>query len=383
MKFSLIKRNWIFLLTVLLCCVVVSCVNTEQEQVNYREGLTNFNANEYPNENITDGPYIFYENDETILKWIEANHVISKKLTDKNFHEIKDNFGFELKPEWISQKNEPIDYKQEFKDVDRILAISDIHGQYKLFVKLLREYNVIDEENNWIFEDGHLMIVGDIFDRGPQVNEALWLVFKLSHQALESGGRLHYLMGNHEEMVINKDHRYVNEKYLKTAEKLNLSYEQLYAKNTLIGNWLYIKPIMIQINDILFVHAGISPKVVEKGYSAEEINRIFAEEIIGKTKQETEQDSVLSFLRGSDGPIWYRGYFRDANLDQVQVNEILKHFNMNHIVVGHTSQKSIVSLFQNRIFGVDSSIKNGKYGEVLIYDKGDFFRGTIKMTPDF
>jgi hypothetical protein len=383
MNTNLIKSKWFLVSLIFLLFSTVSCVDSGQEKIDYREGLSNFNPNEYPNKNISDGPYFFYENDELILKWLEEDQVVKHTINDKNFDVIEANFGMQLKPEWLSRNSKPIDYKQEFKDVDKIIAISDIHGQYKLFVKLLREYNIIDENNNWSFGTGNLIIVGDIFDRGPQVNEALWLVFKLSHQALESGGKLHYLMGNHEEMILNKDHRYVNDKYLASAKKLNLTYEQLFTENTVIGNWLRTKPVIIQINDVLFVHAGISPEFIEKGFTAEQANRIFLNDIIGKTKAETKHDTVLSFLRGSEGPIWYRGYFRDDELDRDKVDLILKHFNKKHIVVGHTSQVSIVSLFRNRIFGVDSSIKNGKYGEVLIYDKGDFFRGTIKMTPDY
>ncbi len=355
--------------------------SSQKDEINLRQGLSEFDAGEYSNKNITDGPYIFYQDEETILKWIEKDDVIEHIITKSNFNIIEKNFGFKLKPEWINPKNEAIDYKQEFENVDKIIAISDIHGQYKLFVKILREYNVIDEDNNWSLGGGHLMIVGDIFDRGPQVNEALWLVYKLENQAKESGGKLHYLIGNHDEMIINKDHRYLNEKYIATASKMNLGYEELFSENTLIGRWLRSKPVIIQINDILFVHAGISPELVEKGFTAQQVNKIFLTDILGKTKFETKHDSVLTFLRGRKGPIWYRGYFNDSSLDNEQIDKILNHFKKKHIVVGHTSQESIVSLFRNKVFGVDASIKNGKYGEVLIYDKGDFFRGTIKMTP--
>ena len=383
MSRNFLKSKWFLMSLIFLLVSTISCVDSGQEKIDYREGLSSFNPNDYPNKDITDGPYFFYENNELVLKWLEKDEVVKHTISDKNFDVIEANFGMQLKPEWLSENSDPIDHKQEFKDVDKIIAISDIHGQYKLFVKLLREYNIIDKDNNWSFGNGNLIIVGDIFDRGPQVNEALWLVFKLSHQALESGGKLHYLMGNHEEMIINKDHRYVNDKYLASAKKLNLTYDQLYAENTVIGSWLRTKPVIIQINDVLFVHAGISPEFVEKGFTAEQANRIFLNDIIGKTKAETEHDSVLKFLRGSNGPIWYRGYFRDEELNRDKVDAILRHFNKKHIVVGHTSQTSIVSLFRNRIFGVDSSIKNGKYGEVLIYDKGDFFRGTVKMTPSY
>ncbi len=379
--FLRIKRHSI--LVIFLILIIASCSDVEKKEIDYREGLTSFDANEYPNKNITDGPYVFYENGEIILKWIEDEKVVQETITNENLGIIKDNFGFKFKYDWLTQKNDPIDYKQEFRDVDRIIAISDIHGQYKLFVKILRENNIIDDDNNWSFGTANLIIVGDIFDRGPQVNEALWLVYKLEQQAQEVGGQVHYLMGNHEEMIINKDFRYVNDKYLATANKLDLGYEQLFGENTLIGQWLRTKPVIIQINDILFVHGGISPEFVEKGFTAEQVNNIFLNQILGKTKDEIKQDSVLNFLRGSNGPIWYRGYFYDEELDRNKVDMILNHFNKKYIVVGHTSQESIVSLFRNRIFGVDASIKNGKYGEVLIYDKGDFFRGTIRMTPEY
>lgn len=354
-----------------------------QRDIDLNQNLATFNADEYPNKDITDGPYIFYENDEIIIKWIEKNKIVQNKITESNFNLIKDNFGFDLKLEWLKKDINHIDYKQEYKNINKIISLSDIHGQYKLFVKILREYDVIDENNNWSFGNGHLVIVGDIFDRGSQVNEALWMVFKLEHQARAKGGGLHYTIGNHEEMVINKDLRYVNKKYLESAEKMNLTYDMLFAENTLMGNWLRRKPVILQLNDILFVHGGISPEIVEKDFSAEQINKEFINNIIGFTKAETAQDSTLTFLRGSKGPIWYRGYFKDENLGKEDIDKILQHFNKKHIVVGHTSQKSIISLFNNRIFGVDSSIKNGKYGEILFYQNGEFYRGPIKLMSKY
>lgn len=379
---DLLKVN-VLVISVSIFFVIQSCSDSKQKVFDPREDLSGFDAGEYPNKNITDGPYVFYEDGETILKWIETDQVVEKSITDKNSDLLEDNFGIELKPEWFIPKDETVDYKQEFKDVDRIVAISDIHGQYKVFVKILREYQIIDEHNNWSFGKGHLIIVGDIFDRGPQVNEAFWLVYKLEDQAKEAGGKVHYLMGNHEEMIINKDFRYVNDKYLATAKLMNLEYDQLFNEKTLIGRWLRTKPVIIQINDILFVHAGISPEFVEQGFTSEQVNRIFLNEILGKTREEIRKDTILNFLRSSNGPIWYRGYFNDETLNRDQVDVILDHFDKKHIVVGHTSQECIVSLFRDRIFGVDSSIKNGQYGEVLIYDKGDFFRGTIKMSVAF
>lgn len=376
-----IKYNALFLLTFLF--LGFSSCKVEKKAVALNTGLSNFEAGEYPNKSITDGPYVFHDKGEIILKWLEKDTIIEHTLTASNFHLIKDNFGLELKLEWLKKNNTPIDHKQDHKNINKIIALSDIHGQYNLFVKILRAYDVIDDNNNWSFGDGHLVIVGDIFDRGSQVNEVLWMVYKLEHQAIAKGGGLHYTIGNHEEMIINKDIRYVNDKYLQSATQLNLSYDQLYAENTLMGNWLRRKPVIVQLNDIVFVHAGISPEVAQKNYTVEFINKTFTNEILGRTKAETAKDSTLSFLRGSKGPIWYRGYFKDKDLRHEDIDTILKHVGKKHIVVGHTSQQSIVSLFKNRIFGVDSSIKNGKYGEVLIYENGNFYRGPIKLPSKY
>ena len=366
-------------ISILLVLVLTSCA-TGHNDINHRLGLSNFDAKEYPNKDITDGPYLFYKDGDVIAKWMEKDLLVEKPISEKkDFRFMKRNFGFELKAEWLKQ-NQAIDYKQEFKDVDHFIAISDIHGQYKMFVKILREYNIIDRNNNWIFGNKHLVIVGDIFDRGDQVNECLWLVYQLEHQAAELGGRVHYLIGNHEEMALNKDLRYVNEKYNPIAEKLDLSYDQLFGKNTVLGQWLRTKPVILQINDVLIVHGGVSPEFVDKGFKAEEVNKIFTTELIGKTRKEIKQDSVLKFLKGSYGPIWYRGYFGGKDLTNDKVDYVLDYFGKKNIIVGHSTRESITTHFGNRIFGVDSRIKGGDYGEVLIYDKGDFFRGTIKMS---
>jgi hypothetical protein len=252
-----------------------------------------------------------------------------------------------------------------------------MHGQYHLSVELLRKYGVIDNQNNWSFGSGHLVVNGDIFDKGAKTTEILWLVYKLKNQAEASGGKVHYLIGNHELMVLNKDLRYINEKYLSTEKMMATSYDLLFSESTIIGQWLKTSPIILSINDILFVHAGISSEFVEQGISQESVNKVFQNEIIRELDDVIENDSLLSFLIGRKGPVWYRGYFRDSTFTEKKLDRILEYFDKKHIVVGHTSFDSIVSLFDGKILGIDASIKKGKYGELLIYENGKFYRGTL------
>lgn len=331
-----------------------------------------------PKTNITDGPYIFVEDSIVIVKWIEQNILFEVSIFDNDYSIIKENFGFDLDTSNLFMNNdETIDYNQCFNNIENIIAISDMHGQYYLSVELLKKYGVIDNQNNWSFGSGHLVVNGDIFDRGDKTTEILWLVYKLKNQAEASGGKVHYLMGNHELMVVNKDLRYINEKYVLTEKMMATSYDLLFSENTVIGKWLRTSPIILSINDVLFVHAGISPEFIEKEYTQQGVNFVFQNRIMGKEEVVIENDSLLSFLIGRKGPVWYRGYFRDSTFTEKKLDRILEYFDKEHIVVGHTSFDSIVSLFGGKILGIDASIKKGEYGELLIYENGKFYRGTL------
>lgn len=331
-----------------------------------------------PKTNITDGPYIFVEDSIVIVKWIEQNILFEVSIFDNDYSIIKENFGFDLDTSNLFMNNdETIDYNQCFNNIENIIAVSDMHGQYYLSVELLKKYGVIDNQNNWSFGSGHLVVNGDIFDRGDKTTEILWLVYKLKNQAEASGGKVHYLMGNHELMVVNKDLRYINEKYVLTEKMMATSYDLLFSENTVIGKWLRTSPVILSINDVLFVHAGISPEFIEKEYTQQGVNFVFQNRIMGEEEVVIENDSLLSFLIGRKGPVWYRGYFRDSTFTEKKLDRILEYFDKEHIVVGHTSFDSIVSLFGGKILGIDASIKKGEYGELLIYENDKFYRGTL------
>ena len=67
----------------------------------------------------------------------------------------------------------------QFEDVDRIVAISDIHGAYDAMVRTLQNAGVIAEDLAWSGGETHLVIVGDILDRGPNSRDAMDLLIRL------------------------------------------------------------------------------------------------------------------------------------------------------------------------------------------------------------
>ena len=95
-------------------------------------------------------------------------------------------------------------------DARRVVAISDVHGAYDAMVATLQNAAVIDEETAWVGGDTHLVIVGDLLDRGPRSRDAMDLMMRLEDEALAAGGQVHVLIGNHEMMNMIGDLRYVS-----------------------------------------------------------------------------------------------------------------------------------------------------------------------------
>jgi UDP-2,3-diacylglucosamine pyrophosphatase LpxH len=306
---------------------------------------------------ITDGPYIFITSDSLIEKRIIKGKLETKTAALQTMRSQFDNES------------------STFTNASKIAALSDIHGQYDVAKTILKNNGIIDAEDNWAYGDGHFVIVGDIFDRGPNVTELLWLIFKLETQAEQAGGKVHYLLGNHEYMVMQNDLRYINKKYRQTERILRTHYDQLYSNETVLGKWLRSKATILKIDNYLFVHAGISLNFIESGIDLEATNQKMRQSLL-EEQTEAKWDSIYNKYYNSEGPIWYRGYFSE-DFKKSQLKKILKTLQVDHIIVGHTSQKQIESLFGNKIFAVDTSIKNGVSGELLFIENGNFYRGTM------
>ncbi|MCP5091381.1 MAG: hypothetical protein GY949_10710 [Gammaproteobacteria bacterium] len=186
--------------------------------------------------------------------------------------------------------------------VDRIVAIADIHGAYGAMVETLQRANVIDDELSWSGGETHLVIVGDILDRGPRSRDAMDLLMRLEGEASAAGGTVQVVIGNHESMNLIGDLRYVSKaEYAafaddETAEERDrwfIAYETRHANESTpeslrekfeqqfpagffalrrafradgkYGAWLLAKPVIAVVNGTAFVHGGLSPLVEEYG----------------------------------------------------------------------------------------------------------------------
>lgn len=333
---------------------------------------------------INEPLHLFYTERGIEAKWIENGELRQALLGSKNVKSFEKKFNIQG---LTSILNEGADYQspntdeqqfiQDHQNVKSFVAVSDLHGQFNLFISLLQKHDVIDQANNWSFGEGHLVIVGDVVDRGDQVTEALWMIYKLEQQAEEAGGKVHYVIGNHELMIFDNDLRYIHKKYFKVAESFGAEYDELFSNRTFFGRWLRRKPVMISINEALFTHGGISPAFISRGFSPQQANQLFVDSIFTQEKKKYRESADLNFLSRTEGPLWYRGYFLDQAFTKDSLANILTRLGKKRIVVGHTSHPTLVSKFDHRIFGIDSSIKNGRSGELLIFENHQYYRGTL------
>ena len=324
---------------------------------------------------VDDGPYVRYVAGGIEARWVCAGEVQTQTVEATTWPvTLPPRCGY---PGTLRiDRPPPVQDNALIEGADKLVALFDVHGQYDLMVQLLRANGVIDARGRWAFGDGHLVMAGDVFDRGPRVTEVFWHLYTLEQEARAAGGAVHFLLGNHEALVLRDDMRYLNGKYLRTAALLGDSYPALHGPDTVIGAWLRSKRTLLQVDDLLFLHAGVHSSYLALGLTPAQANERFRASL-GLDKIQLAKDPVLQALHGSDGPLWYRGYFLDETLGQDQLEGWLTQLGVRHVLVGHTSQTVVHPLFEGRVIAIDSSIKNGENGELLFIEDGKLSRGLL------
>ncbi|NOR41655.1 MAG: metallophosphatase [Gammaproteobacteria bacterium] len=254
-------------------------------------------------------------------------------------------------------------------NVDRIVAIGDVHGDYERFLQLLRLTGLVNDENAWTGGKTHLVQVGDVLDRGPKSKFVIDLLRKLSVEAREEGGYVHPLIGNHEILITKGDTRYVHpgefqlfggrEKFL-----------QEFGPSGNYGSWVRNNNTIIKINDLLFLHGGISPRYAKN--SLKKINQAVRQSL------DHSDYGVDGILMSVDGPLWYRGY-AVGNIGEFSpnVDRVLSNHHARHIVVGHTvSHEGIKTRLNGRVIMIDVGYSRSYLGNdpaCLLIEKGRFY----------
>lgn len=303
----------------------------------------------------TDGPHVFYRGDKVVVKYVVMRDTgataITRKFPNKQAAELTcmipesgDKFSFLLR----DKLNEsPATYPA----AKRLLALSDIEGNFQALKMMLLGAGVMDEQFNWTFGDGDLVLLGDFFDRGLNVTECLWLLYKLDGEAEAAGGKLHFILGNHEIINLQGNTQYVRRKYLENVRLMQEEYKYWFDHNSELGRWLRTKNAVEKIGDYVFCHGGFSPDLMRTRLSLADINRI-ARQNLGKADYDITNADAKIIFDTKLGIFWYRAMAKNL-APQEDVNNVLAYLDAKRMVVGHTLQAELTAHYGGKVICID------------------------------
>ena len=157
----------------------------------------------------------------------------------------------------------------------RVYAIGDVHGRFDLLQDLIGRIGADNEAR--VSSDVHVVLLGDLIDRGPQSREIVEYFLK----GAPGFAQWHFIMGNHEEMLLKlidqpdaslmpQFLRYGGRETFESygAPQRVLDTPDLYAPDTLPfyvpeehRTFLRRMEDGILVGDYFFTHAGIRPGV--------------------------------------------------------------------------------------------------------------------------
>lgn len=262
--------------------------------------------------------------------------------------------------------------------VERIIVIGDIHGDYDSMIDCLKVAKVINNNGDWIGGKTHIVQVGDQIDRcrpneykcdhpkATKNDEAsdikiMKYFTELNSKAIKSGGKVISLLGNHELMNVNGNMNYVSLEGLKefdyyidpynpalkfpTGEKAR---KHAFARGNEYGNFLGCTRLAsVIIGDCIFVHAGIIKDTLDKlniknKKGLYDINKSVRLWLLNKVNSKNIDKIVGSFKTSM---FWTRvlgsippALNNDDPRCEKYLEPALKLLKVNNMFIGHTPQ---------------------------------------------
>lgn len=306
------------------------------------------------------------------------------------------------------------------REVQDIVAIGDLHGNYAGLVAILTDLEIIDAQGHWCGGTTHVVQMGDVLGRGGEPGKIFALFMRLEREAEAAGGGLHMLLGNHEVMSIRgtlvyntpaefqdiaeigpaafgdlpegegllanngevvtadknwtpvpasvssnpqganpQDPALAQEKYRRRLAMLGCEAFQRYLRPSgPIGAWLLRHPTAMVLGDSLFVHGGLAREHGLMDLAA--LNLEVSEEI-----EAAAQGYEWGHRLVKNGPQWNRELALKASPHrEAELEEVLAFHGCARMVVGHTPTGSIkplrtgevLPLYAERLWCVDTGI---------------------------
>ncbi len=289
----------------------------------------------------------------------------------------------------------------------RIVAVGDLHGDFKAWQDIARGAGVIDPGGHWSGGKATLVQLGDVTDREPDSLKIIRSLQQLQREAPRKGGKVIVVLGNHEAMNLLGDNRYTTAgEYAafvdsqsaarrdRVYESNRASVEAFYkaqdpkvtpgqarakwmAEHPLgwvehklawspsgdLGKWASANPAVAKVDGTLFAHGGVSAEYAR--LPLDDVNRRVA------AAMAQADDSPSSILTDPLGPLWYRGLVGpDSEAQQAraamkpppasltsdqELGAVLAAYGAQRLVIGHTpSLKGIQITNGGRLARIDT-----------------------------
>lgn len=266
----------------------------------------------------------------------------------------------------------------------RVVVLGDLNAQLGVLQRVLVDLGLTRKKSGaWIGGKTVFVQMGDIPNRGPAARTSMDLMMDLRPQALEAGGDVLWLLGNHEVMSVLGHEAYVTaEEYLEFAtedeidrffmartrhvyellgapdvpgyveplggrmrawEELHApgkdSYRKAMGPTGKYGRYIRRLPIAFGLGSLVFVHGGLSPGWAAHGYDG--LAKLARDEWARKPRFYQELDPQGIF-RDPLGPLWHRAYcVAKARLVRRDLAAALDLLGGKHMFVGHTRTDSV------------------------------------------
>jgi len=233
-----------------------------------------------------------------------------------------------------------------------LFAVADLHGDLQQAQRALRLCGLLSQAGMWSAGNATLVQTGDLVDRGANSVAVLSLFRMLETQASAQGGSVVRLLGNHEVINMEGDHRYVA-----PAEVIQVGGPSAWGAlfdpvSGALGSVLRHHHAAALAGSgacrTLFVHAGLLPEMLRPpGHYAQggaavggtgaallaDLDRRMRA-ALGRAR---EPDGRFAGLTGDDGPVWYRGFAQGTELRVcAALRSTLQSVGAWRMVVGHT-----------------------------------------------
>lgn len=280
----------------------------------------------------------------------------------------------------------------------KIIAIGDVHGDYKRLVHMLNVAEVVSGTPEapadvvWSCGSTVLICTGDLIDKGKHSLDVIACFRALQGQAKQAGGRVVVTMGNHEaEFLSDPEDDEKAEHFVNELEKAGIESADVAAGDDElgVGAFMLALPFAVKAGDWFFAHAGST-----QGFTTDTLNRNLEDEV-------DEEGLGASILLGKRGllearlkpiPWWERDGDTPAESEQ-RLRGYATALGVKHLVIGHQPGKAEFSdgtkrkagqmfeKFDGLIFmidvGMSSAIDKSKGAVLKIDASGQEERATI------